>query len=70
MAPAAQLSETPAYSETGPAINGAHDPFLTGWDKEVTTDGKPKHRPSEVAKKGLYGFLKGYGHEDIMLRET
>ena len=70
LAPAAQLSETPAYSETGPAINGAHDPFLTGWDKEVTTDDKPKHRPSEVAKKGLYGFLKGYGHEDIMLRET
>ena len=32
LAPAAKLSKTPAYSETGPAINGAHDPFRTGWD--------------------------------------
>jgi crotonobetainyl-CoA:carnitine CoA-transferase CaiB-like acyl-CoA transferase len=69
LAPAAQLSETPAFSETGPAINGAHDPFLTGWDEKVTTDGKPKHRPSAVIKRGLHGFLSGYGHEDIMLRK-
>jgi hypothetical protein len=70
LAPPARLSETPSFCETGPAVNGAHDPFLTGWDKEVTTDGKPKHRPSEVAKRGLHGFLTGYGHEDIMLRKT
>jgi crotonobetainyl-CoA:carnitine CoA-transferase CaiB-like acyl-CoA transferase len=70
LAPAWQLSETPAYCETGPAINGAHDPFLTGWDQAVTTDGKPKHRPSEVVKRGLHGFLSGYGHEDIMLRKA
>jgi crotonobetainyl-CoA:carnitine CoA-transferase CaiB-like acyl-CoA transferase len=70
LAPAWRLSETPAFCETGPAINGAHDPFLTGWDREVTTDGKPKHRPSEVIKRGLHGFLSGYGHEDIMLRKA
>ena len=69
LAPAAQLSKTPAFSETGPAINGAHDPFLTGWDEKVTTDGKPKHRPSAAIKRGLHGFLSGYGHEDIMLRK-
>jgi len=70
LAPAWRLSETPAFCETGPAINGAHDPFLTGWDREVTTDGKPKHRHSEVIKRGLHGFLSGYGHEDIMLRKA
>ena len=70
LAPAAQLSKTPAYSETGPAINGAHDPFLTGWDEQVTTDGVPKHRASEMVKRGLHGFLEGYGHEDIMLRKS
>jgi hypothetical protein len=70
LAPAARLSATPAFCETGPAINGAHDPFRTGWDAAVTTDGKPKHVPSEVAKQGLHGFLAGYGHEDIMLRKT
>jgi len=70
LAPAARLSKTPAYSETGPAINGAHDPFLTGWDDKVSTDGVPKHRPSEMVKKGIYGFLEGYGHEDIMLRKS
>jgi crotonobetainyl-CoA:carnitine CoA-transferase CaiB-like acyl-CoA transferase len=70
LAPTAQLSKTPAFCETGPAINGAHHPFLTGWDETVTTDGKPKHRPSEMIKSGLYGFLSGYGHEDIMLRKS
>lgn len=70
LAPAAQLSQTPAYSETGPAINGAHDPFLTGWDEVVTTDGIPKHRASEMVKRGIFGFLEGYGHEDIMLRKS
>jgi crotonobetainyl-CoA:carnitine CoA-transferase CaiB-like acyl-CoA transferase len=70
LAPAARLSKTPAYSETGPAILGAHDPFLTGWDDKVTTDGVPKHRHSEMAKRGLIGFLEGYGHEDIMLRKS
>lgn len=70
LAPAAQLSKTPAYSETGPAINGANDPFLTDWDEAVTTDGQPKHRPSEMVKRGIFGFLEGYGHEDIMLRKS
>jgi hypothetical protein len=70
LAPAARLSKTPAFCETGPAINGAHHPFLTGWDEQVTTDGKPKHRPSEMIESGLYGFMSGYGHEDIMLRKT
>jgi crotonobetainyl-CoA:carnitine CoA-transferase CaiB-like acyl-CoA transferase len=70
LAPAARLSKTPAFCETGPAINGAHHPFLTGWDQAVTTDGKPKHRPSEMIKSGLYGFLSGCGHEDIMLRKA
>lgn len=64
------LSETPAYSETGPAVLGAHDPFTTDWDQKVTGDGVPKHRPSEIAKRGLVGFLKGFGHEDIMLRKS
>jgi hypothetical protein len=70
LAPAARLSKTPAFCETGPAVNGAHHPFLTGWDAQVTTDGKPKHRPSEMVKSGLYGFLSGFGHEDIMLRKA
>lgn len=70
LAPAAQLSKTPAYSETGPAINGAHHPFRTGWDETVTTDGVPKHRPSDMVLEGVYGFLEGFGHEDIMLRKT
>jgi crotonobetainyl-CoA:carnitine CoA-transferase CaiB-like acyl-CoA transferase len=70
LAPAARLSKTPAFSETGPAVNGAHHPFLTGWDETVTTDGRPKHRPSEMVEQGLYGFLAGFGHEDIMLRKT
>jgi hypothetical protein len=59
LAPAARLSKTPAYSETGPAINGAHPPFQTGWDDKVSTDGVPKHRPSEMAKGEIYGFLEG-----------
>jgi hypothetical protein len=70
LAHAARLSKTPAFCETGPAINGAHDPFLTGWVERVTTDGRPKHRPSEMVKRGLYGFLEGFGHEDIMLRKS
>jgi len=41
-----------------------------GWDEKVTTDGVPKHRPSEMVAKGLVGFLSGYGHEDIMLRKS
>ena len=69
LAPAAKLSKTPAYSETGPAVNGAHDPFLTGWDKKVSTTGVPTHRPSEMVKGRIHGFLEGYGHEDIMLRK-
>jgi crotonobetainyl-CoA:carnitine CoA-transferase CaiB-like acyl-CoA transferase len=69
LAPAAELSRTPAYSETGPAVNGAHDPFLTGWDEKVTTTGVPTHRPSEMVKGRIHGFLEGYGHEDIMLRK-
>ena len=60
---------TSAFSETGPAINGTHHPFLTGWDRAVNTDGKPKHRPSEMITGGLYGFLSGYGHEDVKLRK-
>jgi hypothetical protein len=36
----------------------------------VTTDGVPKHRPSEILKRGLLGLLSGYGHEDIMLRKV
>ena len=64
------LSKTPAYCETGPAILGAHDPFLTGWDEKVTTTGVPKHRPSEMVKGRIHGFLEGYGHEDIMLRKS
>jgi crotonobetainyl-CoA:carnitine CoA-transferase CaiB-like acyl-CoA transferase len=70
LAPAAELSKTPAYSETGPAVNGAHDPFLTGWDEKVTTNGLPTHRPSEMVKGRIHGFLEGYGHEDIMLRKS
>jgi hypothetical protein len=70
LAPAARLSETPSFCETGPSVNGANDPFRTGWDAGVISDGKPKHVPSEVAKQGLHGFLAGFGHEDIMLRET
>ena len=31
---------------------GPHDPILTGWDAEVTADGVPKHRPSEILKRG------------------
>jgi hypothetical protein len=69
-APAARLSKTPSYSERGPAVIGAHDPLLTGWDTKVTIDGVPKHRPSEMVKRGLLGFLEGYGHEDIMLRKS
>jgi CoA-transferase family III len=70
LAPAAALSKTPAYSETGPAVNGAHDPFLTGWNEKVTTTGVPTHRPSEMVKGRIHGFLEGYGHEDIMLRKS
>lgn len=70
LAPAAKLSRTPSYSQTGPSINGACDPFLTGWEQKVTTDGVPTHRPSEMVKRGLLGFLEGYGHEDILLRKT
>jgi crotonobetainyl-CoA:carnitine CoA-transferase CaiB-like acyl-CoA transferase len=70
IAPAARLSKTPSYSATGPAVIGAHDPFLTGWDTKVTANGEPKHRPSEILKRGLLGFVPGYGHEDIMLREA
>jgi len=69
LAPAPHLSETPAYSETGPAVLGAHDPFLTGWDEKVPGEGVPKHRPSTMVERGLVGFLEGYGHEDIMLRK-
>jgi len=70
IAPAARLSKTPSYSETGPAVIGAHDPFPTGWDTEVTTDGVPKHYPSEILKRALLVFVAGYGHQDIMLRPT
>lgn len=68
LAPAACLSETPAYSETGPAILGAHDPFETGWEATPATRGVVTHRPSQIAQRGLIGFLEGYGHEDVMLR--
>ncbi len=37
---------------------------------KVSTDGVPKHRPSEMVKGEIYGFLEGYGHEDIMLRKS
>jgi len=70
IAPAARLSKTPSYSQTGPSVNGARHPFLTGWDASVTTDGVPTHRPSQMVKSGLYGFLEGFGHEDVMLRKT
>jgi hypothetical protein len=70
LAPAARLSKTPSYSQTGPSVNGARHPFNTGWDSEVTTDGVPTHRPSEMVKSGISGFLEGYGHEDIMLRKS
>lgn len=69
LAPAASLSQTPAFSETGPAILGAHDPFLTGWNQAQASDGTVKHKPSEMIQRGLIGFLQGYGHEDIMLRK-
>ena len=69
LAPAVQLSKTPAYAEFGPSVNGARHPFETGWDIKPTTTGEVTHRPSEMVKKGsIYGFLPGYGHEDIMLR--
>ena len=68
LSPAARLSKTPSYSETGPAVNGACHPFNTGWDEKITADGVVTHRPSEMLKSGIYGFLSGYGHEDIMLR--
>jgi len=70
LAPAAQLSKTPSYSQTGPAIIGMHDPFTTGWDATPVGDGVVTHRPSEMAKRGLFGFLETFGHEDIMLRKT
>jgi hypothetical protein len=66
LAPAARLSKTPSYSQTGPSVNGACHPFKTGWDATVTTDGVPTHRPSEMIKSGIEGF----GHEDIMLRKS
>jgi crotonobetainyl-CoA:carnitine CoA-transferase CaiB-like acyl-CoA transferase len=70
LAPAARLSKTPAYSEYGPSVNGACHPFETGWDEKVTTTGEVTHRPSEMVKKSsIYGFLAGFGHEDIMLRK-
>lgn len=68
LGPAACLSETPAYSESGPAILGAHDPVDTGWDETPVTNGIATHRPSQIAKRGLTGFLEGYGHEDVLLR--
>jgi hypothetical protein len=68
IAPAARLSKTPSYSETGPSIIGMHDPVTTGWDTEVKGDGVPKHGPSKMLKRGLSPFVAGYGHEDIMLR--
>jgi crotonobetainyl-CoA:carnitine CoA-transferase CaiB-like acyl-CoA transferase len=70
LAPAAQLSKTPSYSEWGPSVNGARHPFETGWDAKVTTTGQVTHRPSEMVKSGIYGFLEGFGHEDIMLRKS
>jgi hypothetical protein len=70
LAPAARLSKTPSYSQTGPSVNGACHPFKTGWDATVTTDGVPTHRPSEMVKSGIEGFLEGFGHEDIMLRKS
>ncbi|MFA0438921.1 hypothetical protein BCU70_09465 [Vibrio sp. 10N.286.49.C2] len=66
--PYVQLSETPAYCQTGPSVMGAHDPIMTTWSEEPAGNGVITHRPSEVVNRGLFGFIPGYGHEDIMLR--
>jgi hypothetical protein len=65
----ARLSKTSSYCERGLAAIGAHDPLLTGWDEKVTTNGVPKRGLSKMLKRGLFGFIPGYGHEDIMLRK-
>jgi len=59
IAPAARQSKMPSHSGRGAAPIGLHDPFLMGWDTKVTADGVPKHRPSEILKRGLPGFLSG-----------
>ncbi len=69
LAPAAQLSGTPSFAATGPAILGAHDPFKTGWDQPPFKKVPMPHQPSVYAREGLTGILIGYGHEDIMLRK-
>jgi hypothetical protein len=63
---AAELSETPSFSATGPSILGACHPYKTGWDTAEISDAKPviPHRPSEIVKEGLEGVLLGFGHED------
>ncbi|HBG98435.1 MAG TPA: hypothetical protein DDY29_06810, partial [Rhodobacteraceae bacterium] len=68
LAPPARLSKTPAFSATGPAVNGTHPPFDTGWDAFHPSSGEVTHRPTAMADK-IYGFLAGFGHEDIMLRK-
>lgn len=70
LAPPARLSKTPSYSQTGPAIIGMHDPFTTGWDPAPVGDGVVTHRASQMAERGLVGFLETFGHEDVMLRKT
>ncbi len=63
--PAAELSETPSFSASGPSILGAHHPYKTGWNTEIS-DSKPivPHKPSVIVKEGLEGVLTGFGHED------
>ena len=70
LAPPVTLSKTPAFSATGPAIIGMHDSFTTTWDEAPVSDGTVTHRPSEMAKRGIVGFLETFGHEDVMLRKT
>ncbi len=70
LAPAAQLSKTPAFSAFGPTVNGGHDPVTTGWDETPPSDGTVTHYPSKMKERGLFGFLETFGHEDIMLRKS
>jgi crotonobetainyl-CoA:carnitine CoA-transferase CaiB-like acyl-CoA transferase len=71
LAPGARLSGTPSFAATGPAILGAHDPSTTTWDQPPVEEVPVPHQPSVFAQEGrLVGVFTGYGHEDIMLRET
>jgi crotonobetainyl-CoA:carnitine CoA-transferase CaiB-like acyl-CoA transferase len=65
---ALELSHTPPFCATGPAINGTDDAWNTTWDTEVK-EVKPSHYPSKMLARGLSpGLIPGFGHEDIMHR--